>query len=47
MTDLYTTETTATRAWVLHPDIKTETQRRAPEHALGEAVSLAVALPDL
>ena len=47
MTDLHTTETTATRAWVLHPDIKTETQRRAPEHALGEAVSLAVALPDL
>ncbi|MEL7299757.1 MAG: GTPase HflX [Pseudomonadota bacterium] len=47
MTDLYTTETKATRAWVLHPDIKTETQRRAPEHALAEAVSLAVALPDL
>ncbi|MEO0486652.1 MAG: GTPase HflX [Pseudomonadota bacterium] len=47
MADLTTTETKATRAWVLHPDIRTESQRRLPEHALAEAVSLAVALPDL
>ncbi|SLN18369.1 GTPase HflX [Pseudoruegeria aquimaris] len=37
----------ATRAWVLHPDIKTEKSRRAPGPALEEAVSLARALPDL
>ncbi|MCH2077201.1 MAG: GTPase HflX [Rhodobacteraceae bacterium] len=47
MNDFYTTETKSTRAWVLHPDIRTDTQRRLPEHALAEAVSLAVALPDL
>ncbi|MEM1236600.1 MAG: GTPase HflX [Pseudomonadota bacterium] len=47
MSDLHTTETKATRAWVLHPDIRTDGQRRAPQHALAEAVSLAVALPDL
>ena len=47
MSDYYTTETKVTRAWVLHPDIRTENQRRAPQHALAEAVSLAVALPDL
>ncbi|WP_237072616.1 GTPase HflX [Pseudaestuariivita rosea] len=35
------------RAWVLHPDIKTDQQRRQPEFALDEAVSLAHALPDL
>lgn len=36
-----------TRAWVLHPDLKSEDRRHAPEYALDEAVSLAVALPDL
>ncbi len=36
-----------TRAWVLHPDIKSEQSRRDPAAALEEAVSLAVALPDL
>ncbi|MQQ07186.1 GTPase HflX [Epibacterium sp. SM1979] len=36
-----------TRAWVLHPDIKSEQSRREPAAALEEAVSLAVALPDL
>ncbi|WP_282077103.1 GTPase HflX [Epibacterium ulvae] len=36
-----------TRAWVLHPDIKTEATRRDPSAALEEAVSLAIALPDL
>ena len=34
------------RAYVLHPDLKTD-RRRAPELALEEAVSLALALPDL
>ena len=36
-----------TRAWVLHPDLKSEDRRHAPEHALEEAVALAHALPDL
>jgi GTP-binding protein HflX len=36
-----------TRAWVLHPDIKSDASRRAPEPALEEAVSLAAALPGL
>ncbi|SFS10086.1 GTPase HflX [Yoonia litorea] len=36
-----------TRAWVLHPDLKSDPARRAPEPALEEAVALAAALPDL
>ena len=36
-----------TRAWVLHPEIKSDPERRLPEHALAEAVSLARALPEL
>ncbi len=36
-----------TRAWVLHPDIRTDPDRRAAEPALEEAVSLARALPAL
>ncbi|MEP5731851.1 MAG: GTPase HflX [Sulfitobacter sp.] len=36
-----------TRAWVLHPDIRTNPDRRDPEPALAEAVSLARALPAL
>lgn len=35
------------RALVLHPDIKSDRDRRAPEFALDEAVALAAALPDL
>ncbi|MEO1541161.1 MAG: GTPase HflX [Pseudomonadota bacterium] len=35
------------RASILHPDLKKQDQRRAPEHALAEAMSLAAALPDL
>ncbi|SDW35454.1 GTP-binding protein HflX [Ruegeria halocynthiae] len=38
---------THTRAWVLHPEIKSDEQRRVPEPALDEAVALAAALPDL
>jgi GTPase len=37
----------ATRAWVLHPELKSEQDRRTPEHKLEEAVALAAALPDL
>ncbi len=36
-----------TRAWVLHPDIRTDADRRDPGPALEEAVSLARALPAL
>ncbi|MCX7565386.1 GTPase HflX [Sulfitobacter sp. F26169L] len=36
-----------TRAWVLHPDIKNNNDRRDPVPALAEAVALAEALPDL
>lgn len=36
-----------TRAWVLHPEIKSDEQRREPKPALAEAVALAAALPDL
>ncbi len=37
----------ATRAWVLHPDIRTSQTDRDPQLALEEAVSLAQALPEL
>ncbi|MCR8549711.1 GTPase HflX [Salipiger sp. P9] len=36
-----------TRAWVLHPDIRSDRDRRDAEMALEEAVALAAALPDL
>ena len=36
-----------TRAWVLHPDIRTGPDRRDPAPALDEAVALAAALPGL
>ncbi|AXI46785.1 GTPase HflX [Sulfitobacter sp. SK012] len=36
-----------TRAWVLHPDIKTDPDRREAEPALAEAIALAEALPNL
>ncbi|WP_204114348.1 GTPase HflX [Shimia biformata] len=36
-----------TRAWVLHPELKTAHKRRDPVRALDEAVSLAAALPDI
>lgn len=40
-------EGSATRALVLHPEIKSQTSHRDPELALAEAVSLAHALPGL
>ncbi|WP_353473890.1 GTPase HflX [Salipiger sp. H15] len=36
-----------TRAWVLHPDLKSDRDRRDAEMALEEGVALAAALPDL
>ena len=36
-----------TRAWVIHPEIKSDPNRRLADHALAEAVALARALPDL
>jgi GTP-binding protein HflX len=41
------TDRPATRAWVLHPDIKSDRNRRAAAPALDEAVALAAALPSL
>ncbi len=41
------TDRPATRAWVLHPDIKTDRDGRAAAPALEEAVALAAALPNL
>ncbi|APG46904.1 GTPase HflX [Phaeobacter porticola] len=38
---------TPTRAWVVHPDIKSDRDRRDPVAALAEGVSLAEALPDI
>jgi GTPase len=35
------------RAYVLHPDLKADRDRRVPEHGLAEAVALAAALPDM
>ncbi|MCX7288139.1 MAG: GTPase HflX [Rhodobacterales bacterium] len=37
----------ATRAYVLHPALKSAKVRRLPEHGLAEAVALAAALPEL
>ena len=36
-----------TRAWVLHPDIRTDNSRRSSHDALTEAIALANALPGL
>ena len=36
-----------TRAYVLHPDLKTTKRRRLAEHGLAEAVALGAALPGL
>ena len=38
---------TKTRAWVLHPDIKTDYSRRSADDSLAEAVALSNALPGL
>ncbi|WP_422262588.1 GTPase HflX [Tabrizicola sp.] len=41
------TAAAATRAYVLHPALKSARSRRLPEHGLAEAVALASALPEL
>ena len=41
------TSAEGTRALVLHPDIKGQTEARDPAFALDEAVALAEALPEL
>jgi GTPase len=41
------TDRARTRAWVLHPDIKSDRNRRPAGPALSEGVALAEALPDL
>ena len=45
--DAYETAAAPVRAWILHPDIRSEKTRRLPEHGLAEAVSLAGALPGM
>ncbi len=48
MAEPTSTEELAARAWVIHPDLgSNRNQRRAPEHALAEAVALAHALPGI
>ena len=44
---MHDTTAALTRAYVLHPDMKTARKRRLAEHGLAEAVSLAAALPGL
>jgi GTP-binding protein HflX len=44
---LLTHERKLTRAWVLHPEIKSDRNRREATAARNEAVALAAALPDL
>ncbi len=45
--DSHDTAAAATRAYVLHPDLKSARSRRMPEHGLAEAVALAAALPGM
>ncbi|MGR3572786.1 GTPase HflX [Brevirhabdus sp.] len=48
MIESFDTSTPATRAWVLHPELKADRhKRRGASHALEEAVSLGDALPGL
>ena len=44
---MHSTQAVAMRAFVLHPDLKSDRKRRLPEHGLAEAVSLAAALPNM
>ncbi|GKY88999.1 GTPase HflX [Sinisalibacter aestuarii] len=47
ITDLTSHEKTATRAWVIHPELTSDRERREPRAALDEGVALAGALPNL
>ena len=44
---MHSTQAIAMRAFVLHPDLKSDRARRLPEHGLAEAMSLAGALPNM
>ncbi len=44
---MHSTQAIAMRAYVLHPDLKSDRARRLPDHGLAEAVSLAAALPNM
>ena len=46
-TEHFETERPNTRAWVIHPDIKNNRDRREAADALAEAISLGEALPNL
>jgi GTP-binding protein HflX len=47
MTDPTSREAEPTRAWVIHPELKSDRARRDPQAALEEGVALAEALPGL
>ncbi len=47
MTEPTSRERTATRAWVIHPELTADRDRREPQAALAEGIALAEALPDL
>ncbi len=47
LTEGHDTAAAPTRAYVLHPDLKSTRSRRLPEHGLAEAVALAAALPGM
>lgn len=47
MSELHEHEVLKTRAWVIHPDITSDRNRRDPVAGLEEAVALADALPEL
>ncbi|MDZ4096031.1 MAG: GTPase HflX, partial [Paracoccaceae bacterium] len=44
---MHDTAAEPTRAYVLHPDLKSDRNRRLPEHGLAEAIALAAALPGM
>jgi len=44
---VHSTAAAVTRAFVLHPDLKSGHNRRLPEPRLAEAVALAAALPNI
>lgn len=47
MTEFHDHEIRQTRAWVLHPEITSDRDRRDAQSGLAEGVALAAALPDL
>ncbi|WP_368188138.1 GTPase HflX [Aestuariibius sp. HNIBRBA575] len=45
--DSIDTRSEPTRAWVLHPELKSDANRRKAEPALAEAIALAAAMPEM